>query len=899
MEIETEILESVQPKNMICPKTFWKNLLRGFTSPTPLPGNQSGLKNSVTEVEYQEQIIQLSETTISSLNFLVKDHNLTFSTLLYGAWALLLYRYSQEEDVMFGIQAPSTAGESGLMAVHPIPMRIRLIPDIPLLSWLKELQIQWETLLSYGGVSLTQLQEWSEVSISKPLFESLIVVLDSSIEISSEGEESQTLYNFKVPLTVAGYVASAGNVELRIKYNRHRFDNATIARMQGHLQMLLQGMVTHPEQCPRDLPLLTVAERHQLLVEWNATQVDYPKDKCIQQIFEEQVEQSPEAIAVVMPASAQVPGEQLTYQELNDRANQLASHLQQLGVKPGTFVAMSLERSIEMIVAMLGILKAGGVYVPLDPAYPQERLALMLEDINASVLLTQSRLMSRLPVNQAHILCLDANWRCESQLDLVPLRQYVSSSSLAYINFTSGSTGRPKGVAIPHRGVLRLVFGVNYTQLDANQTILQLAPISFDAATFEIWGALLHGARCVLFPGNGIPDPKDLGAILKKNQISTLWLTAALFNSIIAEAPEALTGVKELLTGGEALSIAHIRQALKLLPGTQLINGYGPTESTTFTCCYRIPHQLEADLTSIPIGKPIANTQVYILDANLQPVPIGVVGELHIGGDGLAREYLNLPELTQERFIPNPFCQESTAYLYKTGDLVRYLPDGNIEFVGRKDDQVKIRGYRIELGEIETILGQHDSVGDAVVVVREDMLGDKRLIAYVAPKGERQPNVNQLKAYLTEQLSEYMVPAVIIVLDKIPLTPNGKADRRALPIPASGTGSKESFIAPSTAVEKMLAEIWCGVLGLSQVGIEDNFFDLGGTSILGLHMVARVQKQFAGTNLRAVKLYQYPTIRTLAQYLSQEGRQQLGGDVQVRIQRQKAARSHQQRAARR
>ncbi len=598
-----------------------------------------------------------------------------------------------------------------------------------------------------------------------------------------------------------------------------------------------------------------------LLTELNNTKVSYP-NKCIHEVFEEQVERTPDAIAILFPALYQPSEERLTYRELNQRANHLAYHLQQLGVRSETLVAMAMERSVEMIVAILGILKAGGVYVPLDPAYPLERLAFMLADTQAPILLTQSRLMDRLPEHQAQTICLDSGWGADAQPSRSPVSG-VNADSLAYINYTSGSTGRPKGVTIPHRAVLRLVFGATYTQLDADKTLLQLASISFDAATLEIWGALLHGGRCVLFPGVGLPDPSDLGTIIRHYEVTTLWLTAALFNAIVTDTPEALVGVKELLTGGEALSVSHIRLAQERLPNTQLINGYGPTESTTFTCCYRIPSPVDPNLTSIPIGRPIGNTQIYILDRHLKSVPTGVPGELYIGGDGLARGYLNRPDLTQERFIPNPFS--SGSRLYKTGDLVRCLTDGNVEFIGRTDDQVKLRGHRIELGEIEAVLAQHEAVRDAVVIVREDVPGDQQLVAYLTAHSE-QLRVSQVKEYLSQQLAAYMVPNAIIVLDKIPLTPNGKADRKALPKPAV-RNTTASFVAPNTPTERMLAEVWCEVLGLSEVGIEDNFFDLGGTSILGLQVVARIQKRVS-SSLRVVRLYQYPTIYTLAQYLA-------------------------------
>ncbi|MGB5636300.1 MAG: amino acid adenylation domain-containing protein [Waterburya sp.] len=459
--------------------------------------------------------------------------------------------------------------------------------------------------------------------------------------------------------------------------------------------------------------------------------VEYPRDRCIHQLFEEQVDQNPDAIAIILPAIKENTSSQLTYQELDNRANKLASLLQQKGVEQGTLVVLMMTRSLELVVAILGILKAGGVYVPLDPSYPQERLEWMLKDSQSPVIITQSELVSNLPTHQARVICLGRDWGKDVELD-TSLRPFtLDSTSLAYVNYTSGSTGKPKGVTVPHRGVVRLLFGTDYTPLDGNQTLLQLAPISFDAATFEIWGALLHGGCCVLYPDNELPNPKTLRRVIEDYKVTTIWLTAGLFNALIIESPESLQTVKEILTGGEILSLSHIKRAQELLPHTQLINGYGPTENTTFTCCYRIPNALDDSLTSIPIGKAIANTEVYILDSNLQPLPIGETGELYIGGDGLAQGYLNRPDLTAEKFIPHPFSEDPTARLYKTGDAVRYLPDGNIEFVGRLDNQVKLRGYRIELSEIEATLTQIQLIREAVVICREDNPGNKYLAAYI------------------------------------------------------------------------------------------------------------------------------------------------------------------------
>ncbi len=868
-EIVVKHTESIPKSPSTSQEHFWKHFLKEVNASTFLGCDSVRAKDNPSVAEYQTAFVCLNAPLTAIFNDFISAQDLEIAAVLQGVWALLLNRYIGDEDVVFGLQFVSKAIEIIDQNSHLIPLRIKTSPETLLLPWLHQIQEQWKVLQTYGQVSLSQIQEWSDIPSRILMFETLLILDDL--------EQEAILSDY--PITIG--VKLEPEFTFQVRYDRNRFLESTITRLLGHLQTLVEGLITNPDQSLAKLPMLTAAERHQLLAEWNNTQADYPSDQTIHQIFEAQAKKTPDAIAIILPSLGSGTELRLTYRELDNRANLLACELQQLGVGAETFVAICIERSIETIVAILGILKAGGVYVPLDPAYPQERLAFMLEDTQAPVLITQAHLCDRLPPTRSHIVCLETNWG-EGITANIPVATTVNADSLAYINYTSGSTGRPKGVAIPHRAVARLVFGTSFTDLDGKQTLLQLAPISFDAATLEIWGALLHGGCCVLFPNDGIPDPQDLRTVIQTHGVTTMWLTAALFNMIIAEAPEALSGVKELLTGGEALSPSFIRLAQKHLPETQLINGYGPTENTTFTCCHRIPRPLAAQVTSIPIGKPIANTQVYILDAHGQPVPIGILGELHVGGDGLAREYINRPELTTEKFIANPFSSDSTKRLYKTGDRVRWLPDGTIEFVERLDHQVKIRGFRIELGEIEAALSQHETVRDAVVIVREDIVGSKRLVAYITARSQRSPNIDRIKSYLQDRLADYMIPAAIVVLDKIPLTPNGKADRRALPAPVAIVGA--NFIAANTAKERILAEIWCSILGLEQVGIEDNFFDIGGTSLLGLQMVTRVQKQL-GSEFRAVKLYQYPTIRTLAQYLDRENRNLLELPLQKTNQR--------------
>ncbi|MEH2332067.1 non-ribosomal peptide synthetase [Nostoc sp.] len=637
------------------------------------------------------------------------------------------------------------------------------------------------------------------------------------------------------------------------------------------------------EQDNLRLPILKEPQKY-LLIELNHTQTDYPQQACIHQLFEAQVEKTPDAVALVFN------NQYFTYRDLNSRANQLAKHLQSLGVSAETLVGICIERSLEMIVALLAILKAGGAYVPLDPGYPQERLAFMLSDTQVSILLTQKELVAKLPTHTAFVICLDADWNTIALNKKENLSTSITADNLAYVMYTSGSTGTPKGVSVIHRGVVRLVKETNYAHLTAEEVILQLAPISFDASTFEIWGCLINGGRLVIYPPH-TPSLEELGQIIQQYQVTTLWLTAGLFHLIVDEKIDALKSLRQLLAGGDVLSVTHVQKFLQTVENCQLINGYGPTENTTFTCCHLITAPLQPDV-SIPIGRPIANTQVYILDNNLQSVSIGEAGELYIGGDGLARGYLNRPDLTAEKFISHSFDSNLATRLYKTGDLARYLPDGNIEFLGRIDNQVKIRGFRIELGEIEREIAQHPDVREIVVLARQDEAGEKQLTAYIVPHYNSKYTHNKLRGFLQQRLPNYMVPSAFVMLESLPLTANGKVDRHKLPAPSRERPQLEqAYIAPQTDLERLLAGILSELLKIDRVGIDDNFFDLGATSISILQVAARV-KQELNIELPAVKLFQYSMIGSLAKYLDSNQNSQPSSDkLQNRAQRQQAART--------
>jgi amino acid adenylation domain-containing protein len=626
----------------------------------------------------------------------------------------------------------------------------------------------------------------------------------------------------------------------------------------------LQSITTNIAQPVTNLSLLSEDERHLILAEWNQTKVDHPPSQSVHQLFEEQVEKTPLSVALVFEE------QQLTYRELNNRANQLAHHLQTIGVKPDTLVGLCAERSLEMIVGVLGILKAGGAYVPLDPGYPPERLAFILDDTQASVILTQEKLVKKLPNRKAQVICLDSDWEAIANNSQENPADAVTPDNLMYVIYTSGSTGQPKGVMIPHRGILNMLhwrqrnFGI--TQQDK---VLQTIPFSFDPSVWQIFWPLSFGAQLVMARPGGHQDGAYLIKTIIEQKITVLGLVPSIIRMLLEEKGiEKCKQLKHITTGGEALSVELMERFLTRLDlGNVLLNCYGPTEVSIDATVWICPRH--TDHPSAPIGRPIDNFQIYILDENLQPVSVGKIGELHIGGAGLARGYLNRPELTNQKFIPNPFSSEPGSRIYKTGDLARYLPDGNIEFLGRIDDQVKIRGFRIELGEIETVLGQHSAVQQTLVLVREDVPGNKQLVAYVVAKPEQVPNQSELRSFLQDRLPEYMVPTAFVFLDVLPLNANGKVDRRALPAPDTSSFSRaNNFVAPRTPTEKVLASIWEDLLSIPQIGIDDNFFALGGHSLLAMQVISRCRQAFS-TEIPLQLLFEKPTIAGLAAVIAQ------------------------------
>ncbi|RKH58003.1 non-ribosomal peptide synthetase, partial [Corallococcus aberystwythensis] len=642
-----------------------------------------------------------------------------------------------------------------------------------------------------------------------------------------------------------------------LEYSTALFQRSTMERMAGHLRTLLEAVAVRPEQPVAELSLLSSDERQRILVEWNDTAAISPTDVPVHVHFAQQAQRTPHAVALVLGDAT------LTYAQLDARANQLAHHLRNLGTVPGARVGLAVERSFELVTALLAILKVGAAFVPVDRNAPVDRIAALLEDADVRVTVTHQPFASLLPASGTRVW-LDAQAGDIAACPTHAPDVRVDGEAMAYVMFTSGSTGRPKGVCVPHRGITRLVLGNTFMRFGSDEVWLQFAPVAFDASTLEIWGALLHGAKLVLAPSHSL-SLEELAAQLRHHRVTSLWLTAALFEQMALHQGEALAGVRQLLAGGDVLPAARMREHLARIPeGATFINGYGPTENTTFSATFTMRRGSEVE-GAVPIGKPLSNSTAYVLDAHLRPVPVGVAGEVYVGGSGLACGYLNRPDQTAERFVPHPFAATPGERLYRTGDKARWLPDGTLDFLGRIDFQVKVRGFRIELGEVEAALRSVVGVNEAVVVARgEDT--DKRLIGYVTAHEGHALDSEALKATLKQRLPEYMVPSAFVVLDALPLNANGKVDRKALPEPDAHAIEAKDFVAPRDSLEMQLARIWEDVLGVRSVGVRTSFFELGGHSLLAVRMVAAVRERL-GQSIPLSALFQQPTIEQLAQIL--------------------------------
>ncbi|MEM6398884.1 MAG: amino acid adenylation domain-containing protein [Cyanobacteria bacterium P01_D01_bin.116] len=872
--------QELQAEKLKSQLSYWKNQLANAPPLLPLPTERP--RPRVQTYRGAVQSFLLPRSLTQSLKTIGKKAKATLFMTLLAAFQTLLYRYTGQEDIIVGSpianrSRPEIEGLIGLF-INTLVLRTTLSGNPTFEELLG--RVQKVMMEAYANQDLPfeklveELQPERNANYN-PLFQ-VALTLHNTLKVKAEVpgltikpfqvEDTKALLDLRLEIT-----ETDSGLEGFWEYNTDLFDADKINRMVEHYHCLLSSIIKNPKQHISELPILTQAEQHQLLLEWNNTQIEYPQNQCFHQLFEAQVEQTPDAVAVVFQ------DEQLTYRQLNQRANKLAHYLQQLGVKPEVLVGICVERSLEMVIGLLAILKAGGAYVPLDPAYPAERLAFALQDTQLRVLLTQQHLVENLPQDQTQVVCLDTDWESISQQSSQNLISECTTDNLAYIIYTSGSTGKPKGVLVNHSNVVRLLAATeSWYNFNPNDVFSLFHSICFDFSVWEIWGALLYGGKLVVVPYMVSRSPEDFYKLLLTQQVTVLNQTPSAFRQLI-QVEESLEkshnlSLRKVIFGGEALQIESLRPWFERHGDQfpQLVNMYGITE-TTVHVTYRPLTKADLELASESlIGRPIPDLQVYLLDSYGQPVPIGIPGEMYIGGAGVVRGYLNRSTLTSQRFIPNRFSNKPNARLYKSGDLARYLPNGDIEYLGRIDHQVKVRGFRIELGEIEAVINQYPAVRETIVVVREDSVNSQRIIAYVVAQTEQTLAISELRSFLESKLPKYMVPGAFVTLEALPLTPNGKIDRKALPVPNTLRPELEQkYVAPQTNIEKQLVDIWAELLGLEKVGINDNFFELGGHSLLATQVISRINKTF-DIELPLRRIFEFPTLAKLAKSIENE-----------------------------
>lgn len=842
--------------------TYWINQLASAPMVLELPTNRA--RPTIPNFQGAYHSFTLAHPLVRALKSLSQQEGVSLFMALLAAFQALLSRYIGQSDFMVGVPiAGRTHTElEGLIGffVNTLALRADLSDNPTVRELLRRVRKVCLEAYEHQDLPFERLVEElrPDRSLSHtPLIQVMFLFQDApGMTVELPGlcltlqEYSNSTAKFDLVFEIVEGIE--GDLKGNIEYSADLFEAEMIGRMADHFQMLLQGIVADPEQHVSKLPILTDKERHQLLVEWNNTRTESTSEYTVHRLFETQVERTPDAVAVGFEE------EFLTYRELNGRANQLAHHLRHNGVGPETLVGICVERSLDMVVGLLGILKAGGAYVPLDPAFPPERLAFMLEDAGVSVLVTQQRPLKALPAHKAKVVCLDSDAaRIAQQSESGSLPQ-TTSDHLAYVIYTSGSTGQPKGVQILHRAVVNFLLSMREQPgLSPQDTFLAITTLSFDIAVLELFLPLIVGARVLVASREATGDGVVLAEILDRAGVTTMQATPVTWRLLLAAGWRGKTDLK-VLCGGEALSLDLAKQLLQRT--ASLWNLYGPTETTIWSTLGKIEPGDEV----VTIGRPIANTQVYLLDAHLQPTPIGVPGELFIGGDGLARGYLNRPELTAERFLPHPFGDHPNARMYRTGDLARYRPDGSIEHLGRLDFQVKLHGFRIELGEIETVLSEHPTVQQSVVIVREDMQREKYLVAYVVIAQPQICSISDLREYVRERLPNYMIPSAFVILESFPLTPNGKVDRNRLPVPDHFRPQlRKAYVPPEDMLELRLVRIWEEVLGISPIGTDDNFFELGGHSLQAAQLIGQLHQNF-GKEIPLVTLLRGGTIKHCA-----------------------------------
>jgi len=870
---------ALQNLDLSAAERFWRGVLGDFTASTPLgienphAGDREGELFGVEE-------FRLGREATSRLKDLATQNSVTLNTVLQGAWAILLSRYSNSEDILFGAvracrHSPAGGSVDILgMLINTIPLRVPVRGSALLLPWLRELRSRWIAMRPYENTPLVLVKQWSGVHGGLPLFESVLNFENESISsrlrnLGGAWEHRNIIQRQRsdIPLDLNVYADS--ELYFRLLYDRRRFNTHDIQRILGHLVTLLNGMIENPARSLGELPILTESENHKLLVDWNQNQKEYSQDECVHQLFEAQAERSPNGVALVYE------DQQLTYQELNRRANQVAYRLRSLGVRGDTLVGLCLDRSPEMLVGLLGILKSGGAYLPLDPMAPDARLRLLIEDASLGIVLTTSEYHSRLQNSGLRILNLDQDGWSEFPSEPNPIPA-STGENLANVLYTSGTTGKPKGVLVEHRQLNHYVRAAvdQYGMADPG-SFAMLQPLTVDSCQTMIFPALGWGGTLHLISRERTLDATALSEYFQNHPIDYLKIAPSHLQALMSKVdPRTLMPQRCLIIGGETSHWGLIDQLLALAPTCTIWNHYGPTETTVGVLTYRVSTEWEThrDISAtVPLGKPLPNVQIYILDRDTRPTPIGVPGELCVGGSLVTRGYFNRPEMTDAKFIPDPFRGIPGSRLYRTGDLARFLFDGTVEFLGRSDDQVKLRGYRIELGEIEAVLGMHPGVNECLVLVHQQTgAGNPQLVAYVVPRLGHQPSPEELISYARTQLPEVMVPTAVVMLSAMPRTEHGKIDRSALPLPKPDQfGGRSVYAAPRTPVEKAIAAIWIEVLGFERVGIHDDFFDLGGHSLLAMQIISRMQRTM-GVEVPVRKLFELPTVAQLAAFIAEK-----------------------------
>ncbi|HEX3153671.1 MAG TPA: amino acid adenylation domain-containing protein [Candidatus Angelobacter sp.] len=846
-------------------ESFWRRLINGFSAPTPLGTTAPDTLATSDSSDIRFQTVQLSPELTQHLQAFVRQLRVTLNTLLQCAWAVELSRWSGHSDIVFGAtvsgRSPELDGAESIIGllINTLPIRVHIRDGITVGSLLREIQMQAVEARQFEYTPLVDIHRWSEVPGWLPLFESVLIYENFPQAISSAGESSRLKItgvrnSERTSFPLALIVSVDLQLQLKIIYDGRRFDGGTVERLLGRLITLLKELAADSQRCAVEVPHLSSAEGRLLLEKAQDDKAALFSAQCVHHIFEQQVCRTPSAPAVTYGDAT------LSYQELNVKANQLAHYLCTRGVGPDLPVGIFLDRSLEMIVGILAILKAGGAYVPLDPSYPQERISFMLRDIGAGVLLTTAVLRASLPVSFAgHVVLLDQDADVIARESSAEVFAGTTPENLAYIIYTSGSSGRPKGVMLSHAGLARVMdaqilqFGIY-----PDSRTLQFSSPSFDACTSEIFTTLLGGAHLCLAPRSRLYPGESLAALMSEQKITVVTLPPS---ALAVTSCEGLSSLQTVISAGEACSPAVISRWSRNI---RFLNAYGPTEATI--CATMSKPLMEGEVPVI--GQVIPHAALYLLDQHLQWVGIECVGEIYIAGETLARGYINCPDLTAERFIPDPFSSRPGARMYRTGDLARYLSNGDIVFIGRSDHQVKVRGFRIELGEIEAVLGLHPELAQCAVTVREDTRGDRALVAYFVSCPGRQPTSAALRSYLQEMLPEYMVPNRFLPLSTLPLTPNGKVDRAALPSLESVAAPCAGHLAPRTEMERLVASIWCEVLDVKKVSLQDNFFDLGGHSLKMIRIHARLQAAL-GRKISMVDLFMYPTAGALARFLTE------------------------------